>query len=62
MAEPLDYVGGGDDDDKLEPLAITEEVLIGLIKSTKQPEVLNVRIMKEGDKEVEGKGDEEDDD
>ena len=62
MAEPPDYVGSGDDDDKLEPLAITEEVLIELIKNTKQPEVLNVRMVKEGDKEVEGEGAEEDDD
>jgi hypothetical protein len=62
MAEPPDYVGaGGDDDDKLESLAITEEVLIELIKNTKQPEVLNVRMVKEGDAEVEGEGDEEDD-
>ena len=62
MAEPPDYVGNGDDDDKLEPLAITEEVLIELIKNTKQPEVLNVRMVKEGDDEVEGEGAEEDDD
>ena len=62
MAEPPDYVGSGDDDDKLEPLAITEEVLIELIKNTKQPEVLNVRMVKEGDEEVEGEGAEEDDD
>ena len=62
MAEPPDYVGNGDDDDKLEPLAITEEVLIELIKNTKQPEVLNVRMVKEGDEEVEGEEDEEDED
>jgi hypothetical protein len=62
MAEPPDYVGGGDDDDKLEPLAITKEVLIELIKNTKQPEVLNVRMVKEGDDEVEGEEDKEDDD
>ena len=62
MAEPPDYVGDGGDDDKLEPLAITEEVLIELIKNTEQPEVLNVRMVKEGDDEVEGEGAEEDDD
>ena len=62
MAEPPDYVGDGDDDDKLEPLAIIEDVLIELIKTTKQPEVLNVRMVKEGDEEVEGERDEEDED
>eukprot|EP00804_Cyclotella_cryptica_P026177 CCRYP_009763-RA/>CCRYP_009763-RA protein AED:0.27 eAED:0.25 QI:0/0/0/1/1/1/3/0/375 len=51
MAEPPDYVG--DDDDKLEPLAITEEVLIELIKNTTQPEDLNVQMVKEGDNKVE---------
>ena len=29
----------------LEPFAITNDVLIELIKSTEQPEVLNVRMM-----------------
>jgi hypothetical protein len=62
MAEPPDYVGGGGGDDKLEPLAIIEEVLIELIKNTKQPEVLNVRMVKEGDEEVEGVEDQEDED
>ena len=59
MAEPPDYVGDGDDDDKLEPLAITDEVLIELIKNTTQSEDLNVRMVKEGDNEVEGEEDEE---
>jgi hypothetical protein len=45
MGEPLDYVGDGEDDDKLEPFAITNEVLmIELIETTVQPEDLNVRI------------------
>jgi hypothetical protein len=44
------------------PLAITEEVLIELIKNTKQPEVLNVSMVKEGDAEVEGVEDKEDED
>lgn len=44
MGEPPDYVGDGEDDDKLEPFAITNEVLIELIKTTVQPEDLNVRI------------------
>ena len=63
MAEPEEYVGDCDDDDKLEPLVITEDVLIELIKTTKQPEVLNVRMVKEGDGEVEeGEEDIEDED
>jgi len=61
MAEPPEYVGDGDDDDKLVPLATTKDVLIELIKTTKQPEVLNVSRVKEGDREVEeGEEDEED--
>eukprot|EP00804_Cyclotella_cryptica_P021182 CCRYP_001491-RA/>CCRYP_001491-RA protein AED:0.64 eAED:0.37 QI:0/-1/0/1/-1/0/1/0/105 len=62
MAESPDYVGDGhdDDDDKLEPLTITQEVLIELIKNTMQPEDLNVRMVKEGDNEVEVEEDEED--
>eukprot|EP00804_Cyclotella_cryptica_P030914 CCRYP_019747-RA/>CCRYP_019747-RA protein AED:0.40 eAED:0.36 QI:0/0/0/1/0/0/2/0/269 len=61
MAEPPDYVGDGDYDDKLlEPLVITEEVLIELIKNTMQPEDLNVRMVKEGDNKVEVKEGEED--
>ncbi len=51
MAEPPDYVGDGNDDDMLEPLAITEDVLIELIKKTKQPEVLNVRMVNECDED-----------
>ena len=48
MAEPPEYTGDGDDD-LLEPFAITNEVLIELIKSTKQPEILNVRMVMELD-------------
>ena len=63
MAQPPEYVDDGDDDDKLVPLVITKDVLIELIKTTKQPEVLNVRMVKEGDREVEeGEEDEEDED
>eukprot|EP00804_Cyclotella_cryptica_P008222 CCRYP_015153-RA/>CCRYP_015153-RA protein AED:0.20 eAED:0.16 QI:0/0/0/1/1/1/3/0/316 len=62
MAEPPDYVGDGDDDDKLEPLATTEEVLIELIKNTTQPEDLKVRMVKGGDNKVEVEGDEEGED
>lgn len=51
MAEPPDYVGDGNDDDMLEPLAITDDVLIELIKKTKQPEVLNVRMVNECDED-----------
>jgi hypothetical protein len=46
----------------LEPLAITDEVLIELIKNTTQPEDLNVRMVKEGDNEVEGEEDEKHED
>ena len=35
----------------LEPLAITDDVLIELIKKTKQPEVLNVRMVNECDED-----------
>jgi len=40
-------------------LAITDEVLIELIKNTTQPEDLNVRMVKEGDKEIDSEDDEE---
>jgi hypothetical protein len=63
MAEPPECVGDGNHDDKLEPLAITKDVLIEHIKTTKQLEVLNGRMVKEGDREVEeGEEDEEDED
>ena len=48
MAEPPEYTGDGGDD-LLEPFAVTNEVLIELIKSTKQPEILNVRMVMESD-------------
>ncbi len=47
MAEPPDYVGDDDDDDVLEPIAITNDVLIELIKNTEQPEILNVRMIRD---------------
>ena len=47
MAEPPDYIDDGTDDDKLEPIAITDDVLIELIKNTEQPEVLNVKMVEE---------------
>ncbi len=46
MAEPPDYVGD-DDDDVLKPIAITNDVLIELIKNTEQPEILNVRMIRD---------------
>ena len=56
MAEPPEqYIGDGSDDDLLEPIAITNDVLIELIKNTEQPDMLNVRMVLEeeidGDKE-----------
>ncbi|KAL3792263.1 hypothetical protein ACHAW5_001089 [Stephanodiscus triporus] len=45
MSEPPDYKGDGSDDEVLEPFAISEgDVLIELIKTTEQPEILNVRL------------------
>ncbi|KAL3784370.1 LOW QUALITY PROTEIN: hypothetical protein ACHAW5_005393 [Stephanodiscus triporus] len=44
MGEPPDYKGDGSDDEVLEPFAISEDVLIELIKTTEQPEILNVRL------------------
>ncbi|KAL3765246.1 LOW QUALITY PROTEIN: hypothetical protein ACHAW5_010865 [Stephanodiscus triporus] len=44
MGEPPDYKGDGSDDEVLEPFAISEDVLIELIKTTEQPEILNVRF------------------
>jgi hypothetical protein len=45
MGEPPDYKGDGSDDEVLEPFAISEDVLIELIKTTEQPEILNVRLV-----------------
>ena len=53
VAEPPDYIGDGTDDDKLEPFPITNDVLIELIKCTKQPEALNVKMVREGEEEEE---------
>lgn len=61
MAEPPGYVGDGTDDELLEPFAITNDVLIELIKKTKQPEVLNVRMVEEGDEEMKEGSDGDDD-
>jgi hypothetical protein len=47
MAEPPDYVGDNGDDDLLEPFAITNDVLIEPIKNTEQPEILNVRMIRD---------------
>ena len=44
MGEPPDYKGDGSDDEVLEPFAISEDVLIELIKTTEQPKILNVRL------------------
>jgi hypothetical protein len=46
-SEPPDYKGEGSDDEVLEPFAINEDVLIELIKikTTEQPEILNVRLV-----------------
>jgi len=45
MGEPPEYIGDGSDDEVLEPFAINEDVLIELIKTTEQPEILNVRLV-----------------
>lgn len=47
MAEPPEYIGDGTDDNNniLEPIAITKAVLITLLKKTEQPEALNVRVV-----------------
>ena len=62
MGEPPGYVGDGTDDEMLEPFAITNDVLIELIRKTKQPEHLNVRIVLEGEEEVVESSDDDDDD
>ena len=55
VAEPPEYIGDGTDEDLLESIAITNDVLIELIKSTKQPDELNVVFQH---KEQEAGGDE----
>eukprot|EP00956_Cyclotella_meneghiniana_P023036 scaffold44195_cov23-Cyclotella_meneghiniana.AAC.3 len=55
VVEPPEYIGDGTDKDLLESLAITDEVLIVLIKSTKKPDELNVVFQH---KEQEAGGDE----
>ena len=64
MGEPPGYVGDGTDADEalLEPFAITNDVLIELIKKTKQPGYLNVRMVEEVDEEVADNSDGDDDD
>ena len=57
MTEPPEYICDGSDDNLLEPIAITNDVLIELIKNTEQPDMLNVRMVLE--EEIDG--DEEDD-
>ena len=52
LAEPPDYTGD-DDDNLLEPIQISDEVLIELIKNTEQPGWLNVRMVNEGEIELE---------
>lgn len=54
--------GDGTDDDKLEPFAITNDVLIELIKCTVQPEALNVKMVLEGEEEEEEDSDKEQND
>ena len=46
-SESPDYKGHGSDDEVLEHFAINEDVLIELIKikTTEQPEILNVRLV-----------------
>ena len=62
MAEPPGYVGDGTDDELLEPFAITNEVLIELIRKTKQPGYLNVRMVEEVEAEAADNSDGDDDD
>ena len=50
-----EYIGDGTDEDILEPFAITEKVMIELLKNTEQPEILNVRVLKNPNDEDEGK-------
>ena len=52
MGEPPEYTGDGDDE-LLEPFAITNDVLIELIKTTEQPDVLNVRMLMEEEEDME---------
>eukprot|EP00956_Cyclotella_meneghiniana_P040309 scaffold192235_cov43-Cyclotella_meneghiniana.AAC.2 len=59
MGEPPEYVGDGFDEDLLEPFAITEKVMIELLKHTEQPEILNVRVLKNPNDEEEGEDDDD---
>ncbi len=52
LGEPPEYTGDGDDE-LLEPFAITNDVLIELIKTTEQPDVLNVRMLMEEEEDME---------
>jgi hypothetical protein len=45
MGEPPDYKSDGSADEILDPFAINEDVLIELIKTTEQPEILYVRLV-----------------
>jgi hypothetical protein len=62
MAEPPNY--DGTDSEMLEPMKISEDVLIHLISLTEQPAALNVRMIKKGEEadesEEESSSDEED--
>ena len=59
MAESPDY--DGSNDDLLEPFPIDEETLIYLIQGTKQPDHLNVKMVKTGDNDSEDEGEAEQD-
>lgn len=60
LAEPPEYKGDGFDEDILEPIAISEEVLIELIKTTEQPEILNVKVVLEEEEAEDGDGENSD--
>ena len=49
MAEPAEH--DGTNPDVLEPIAITEDVIIHLIKNTEQPSHLNVKMVSKEDEE-----------
>ena len=60
MAEPPEYSGDADDL-LLEPIKISNEVLIELLKNTEQPSSLNVRMVKTpADEEVVESGEDSD--
>ena len=60
MAEPPEYSGDADDL-LLEPIKISNEVLIELLKNTEQPSSLNVRMVKKTyDEEVVESGEDSD--